>query len=406
LEDIELQQIHLENLCIPNFKSRLTVPEGIQHISFQIYDHVDEVTKPPKHWVDLPWPVRVNKDSRHASGLVIGEEYIPPTFDYNSKNIMGRMASGDDRIEHVKLTAGQVIPDTPVSKHSDWNIVPDPSSDGGLKLVESSFGDINPAEIPQQGSGSGIIYGNGDIYQENKGNNHGELSKILGVGMTSGTADTSGVSLAVGLQWPSRNVLGGGMSSAGVSVPNSPQRPSPNVLGSGMSSVGVSVPNSPQKRPSPNVLGSGMSSAVVVGTSGYIGSGYWRPAASILGLGVGSSGGGSDKFSNKGNQPMLHRSQKISQSGQQQSHSVFVESSSSRNPSLSSSKTGWRVSAPKQLQSQFLPAAHWHVSSVPVDISQKLPLVATGVVPATIHYLSPPSPGSQVHAEASSVSTS
>jgi hypothetical protein len=376
LEDIELQQIHLENVCTPNFKSRLTVPEGIQHISFQIYDHVDEVTKPPKHWVDLPWPVRVDKDSRHASGLVIGEQYIPPTFDYNSKNIMGRMASGDDGIEHVKLTAGQVIPDNPVSRHSDWNIVPDPSSDGGLKLVESSFGDINPTEIPQQGSGSGTIYGNGDIYQENKGNNHGELSKILGVGMTSGTADTSGVSLALGLQWPSRNVLGSGMLSAGVSVASSPQRPSPNVLGSGMSS------------------------AAVVDTSVYIGSGFWRPAASILGLGVG------DKFSNKGNQPMLHRSQKISQSGQQQSHSVFVESGSSRNPSLSSSKTGWRVSAPKQLQSQFLPAAHWHVSSVPVDISQKLPLVATGVVPATIHYLSPPSPGSQVHAEASSVSPS
>jgi hypothetical protein len=380
--DTEFQQEHLQNVCTPNFKSHLTVPEGMQHVSFQIYDHVDEVTKPPMYWVDLPWPVRVDKDSRRASGLVIGREYIPPTFDYNSKNIMGRMASGDDGIEHVKLTAGKVIPGNPVSRHSDWNIVPDPSSEGGFRLMES-FRDINPAEIPQQGSGSSIVSGNGDIYEENKGNSHGELSKILGIGMTSGAADTAGVSLSLGLQWPSGNVLGSEMLSAGIV------------------STGVSVPSSPQG-PSANVLGSGMQSGAVVGIGVNIGSGNRRPAAINLGLGVGGGGG---KLSSKGNQPMLHSGQKISQSSQQQPHSAFIESSTSRNPS-SYSETRWRISAPKQLQSQFLPAAHWHVSSVPVVLSQKLPLVATGVAPATIHYLSPPFPGSQVHAEASSVSTS
>lgn len=342
------------------------------------------MTKPPKRWLDLPWPVRVDKDSRHASGLVTGEEYIPPTYDYSSRNIMGRMASGDDGIEHIKLTAGQVIPGSPVSRNSDWNIVPDPSSDGGFRLVESSFGDINPAQIPQQGSSSSIIYGNGGIYQENRGNNPGESSKIPGIEMTSGAADTSGVSSALGLPWPASNVLGSGMSSAGVV------------------STGVSVPNSSQ-RPSANVLGSGMSSAAVVGTGVYIGSGYQRPSVSILGEGVGSGGGG-DKLSNKGNQPTLHSDQKVSQNGQQQSHSISVESGSVGTLSSPSSRTGWKVSTPVQLQSQFLPAAHWHGSSVPVGLSQKLPSVATGGVPAGSQYLPFPYPRSPVHTEVSSVS--
>lgn len=310
------------------------------------------MTKPPKRWVDLPWPVRVDKNSRHASGLVTGEEYIPPTYDYSSKNIMGRMASGDDGIEHIKSTAGQVIPGSPVSRRSDWNIVPDPSSDGGFRLVESSFGDINPAQIPQQGSSSNIIYGNGGIYQENKGNNSGESSKVAGTEVTSGAADISGVSSALGLQWPASNVLGSGMSSAGVV------------------STGLSVPNSSQ-RPSANVLGSGMSSAVIVGTGVHIGS------------------GGDNKLSNKGNEPTLRSDHEVSQNGQQQSHSISVESGNVGTPSSLSSKTGWKVSAPVQLQSQFLPAAHWHVG-----LSQKLP----AAIPADSQYLSSPYPRSPASA--------
>jgi hypothetical protein len=340
------------------------------------------VTKPPKHWVDLPWPIRVDKDSRRASGLVIGEEYIPPTFDYSSKNIVGRMSSGDDGIEHVKLTAGQVIPGNHASRRSDWNIVPDPSSDGGFRLVESSFGDINPTEIPQQGSSSSTVYENGDTYQENKGNNHEGSSKILGIGMTGSAADISGVVSALDSHWPSNSGLGSGMSSAGII------------------STGVSVPSIPN-RPSANVLGNGMSSAAVLGSSVYIGSGYQRPTASVLGEGVGS--GSSVTLSSNGNQPMLHRGQKGSRSGQQQSHSVSVESSTSRTPST---KTDRRVSAHKQLQPQFPPAAHWHVSNVPVGHSQKLASVATGVAPTASRYLSPHSPRSQVRAEASSLSTS
>jgi hypothetical protein len=45
-------------------------------VCFQIYSPEDEVTKPPKRWVALPWPVPVDKNSRHASGVNIGEEYI------------------------------------------------------------------------------------------------------------------------------------------------------------------------------------------------------------------------------------------------------------------------------------------------------------------------------------------
>jgi hypothetical protein len=321
------------------------------------------------------------------------------------------MAPSEDGIEHVKLAAGKGITGSPTSRHSDWDIVPDPSSDGGFRLVESSFGDINPAEVPQQGSSSSIIYGNGDTDQENRGNNDGESSKIAGIGMTSGAAVTLGVSSGYGLWWPSSSVLGSGMSShgvvsTGVSVPSSPQRPSANILGSGMSSpgvvsTGVSVPNSPQ-RPSANVLGSGMSSPGVVGTGVYIGSGYQIPSASILGEGVGSG----DKLPSKGNQLLLHTGQKISQSGQQQFHSVHVsvKNGSSGIPSPSS-KTGWRVSAPGQLQAQFLPAAHWHGSPVPVGLSQKSPSVATGVLPAASQHQLSLSPGSLVHTEASSIST-
>jgi hypothetical protein len=139
-----------------------------------------------------------------------------------------------------------------------------------------------------------------------------------------------------------------------------------------------------------------MSSAAVVGTGIYIGSGYQRPSVSILGEGVGSGGG--DKVSSKDSD------QKISQNGQLQSHSISVENSSVGTPSSSPSKTGCKVSAPVQLQSQFLPAAHWHGSSVPVVLSQKSPSVATGVMPAGSQYQSSPFPGSPAHTEVSSVS--
>jgi hypothetical protein len=298
------------------------------HVCFQIYSPEDEVTKPPKRWVALPWPVRVDKNSRHASGLITGDEYILPTLDYTNKNVTGQMSSGDDGIEHVKQGPGQVIISNPTGARDDWDIVPDPSSDGGFRLVELSSGNINPAKLPQQGSSSSILYGNGNAYQGNRGNNNRSSPNILGTGMTSGAVVTSGVSSAAGSELPSKNILS-----------------------------------------------SGMSSAAVVSTGVSVGSGYQIPSVSVLGKGVSSDIGGNS--STEGNQPLPHTGWDLSPGSQ--SHSAHVPQKE---------KIGWGVSAPEQSQSQFLPAAHWHVSSVDVGPSQKLPSVAAGVMPAAGQYQS------------------
>lgn len=294
------------------------------------------MTKPPKRWVALPWPVPVDKNSRHASGVNIGEEYIPPTLDYSNKNIAGQMSSGDDGIEHVKQTPGQIV-NSPTRGHVDWDIVPDPSSDGGFRLVESSSGNIDPAELPQQGSSSSILYGNGSSYQGNGGTNNGRSPNILGTGIASGAIITSGVSSAAGSELPSKNVLS-----------------------------------------------SGMSSAAVVSTGVSIGSGYQRPSVSVLGEGV--SHGVGDDSSTKGNQPLPHTDWYISPSSQ--SHTIHAPENDSSSGALSSSKIGRGVSPLEQSQSQFLPAAHWHVSSIGISPSQKLPSVAAGVIPAAVQYQS------------------
>lgn len=290
------------------------------------------MTKPPKRWLGLPWPVRVDKNSRHASGLHIGEEYIPPTLDYSGK------------IEHVKLTSEQLTTGIPTRGPSDWDIVPDPSSEGGFRLIESSSGNIDPAQIPQQGSSSSIVYGNGNSYQENKVNNHGGSPNILGTGMTSGAAVNSSMSLVHGSQ-----------------------------------------------RPSKNVLGSGMLSASVVGTGVAIGNGYQRPSLSVLGEGVGSG-----SSSVRGNQPTLHMDWKISPSGSGTQKQLQLSSSS---------KIGWGVSSANYSWSQFLPAAHWHVASISVGPSQKLPPIGIGVMPPAGHYQSSSFLGSKVETTAPSVST-
>lgn len=289
------------------------------------------MTKPPKRWVALPWPVPVDKNSRHASGVNIGEEYIPPTLDYSNKNIVGQMSSGDDGIEHVKQTPGQITVNSPTSGRGEWDIVPDPSSEGGFRLVESSSGNIDPAELPQQGSSSSILYGNGNSYQGNGGTNNGRSPNILGTGMASGATITSGVSSAAGSGLPSKNFLS-----------------------------------------------SGMSSAAVVSTGVSIGSSYQRPSLSVLGEGV-SHGVGGD-LSTKGNRTLPHRDLDISPSSQ--SHTVYAPEKDSSSGAPSSSKIGWGVSPLEQSQSQFLPAAHWHVSSIGIGPSQKLPSVAAGVIPA------------------------
>jgi len=294
------------------------------------------VTKPPKRWVALPWPVPVDKNSRHASGVSIGEEYIPPTLDYSNKNIAGQMSSGDDGIEHVKQTPGQIIANNPTRGHSEWDIVPDPSSDGGFRLVESSSGNIDPAELPQQGSSSSILYGNANSYQGNGGTNN-RTPNILGTGMTSGATITSGVSSAAGSELPSKNILS-----------------------------------------------SGMSSGAVVSTGVSIGSRYQRPSVSVLGEGV--SHGVSDDSSTKGNRPLPHTDWDISASSQ--SHTLHAPEKDSSSGAPSSSETGWGVSPLEQSQSQFLPAAHWHVSSIGIGPSQKLPSVAAGVIPAASQYWS------------------
>ena len=306
-------------------------------VCFQIYSPEDEVTKPPKRWVALPWPVPVDKNSRHASGVNIGEEYIPPTLDYSNKNIAGRMSSGDDGIEHVKQTPGQVIVNSPTRGHGEWDIVPDPSSDGGFRLVESSSGNTDPVGLPQQGSSSSILYGNGNSYQGNRGTNNRRTPNILGTGMASGATIASGVSSAAGSELPSKNVLS-----------------------------------------------SGMSSAAVVSTGVSVGSGYQRPSVSVLGEGV--NHGVSDDSSTKGNRPLPHPDWDISPSSQ--SHTVYAPEKDSSSGAPSSTKTGWGVSPLEQSQSQFLPAAHWHVSSIGIGPSQKLPSVAAGVIPAAGQYRS------------------
>jgi len=306
-------------------------------VCFQIYSPEDEVTKPPKRWVALPWPVPVDKNSRHASGVNIGEEYIPPTLDYSNKNIAGRMSSGDDGIEHVKQTPGQVVVNSPTRGHGEWDIVPDPSSDGGFRLVESSSGNTDPVGLPQQGSSSSILYGNGNSYQGNRGTNNRRTPNILGTGMASGATIASGVSSAAGSELPSKNVLS-----------------------------------------------SGMSSAAVVSTGVSVGSGYQRPSVSVLGEGV--NHGVSDDSSTKGNRPLPHPDWDISPSSQ--SHTVYAPEKDSSSGAPSSTKTGWGVSPLEQSQSQFLPAAHWHVSSIGIGPSQKLPSVAAGVIPAAGQYRS------------------
>jgi hypothetical protein len=314
------------------------------------------VTKPPKRWVGLPWPVRVDENSRHASGLIIGEEYIPPTLDYSSKNIMGRMSSNDDGIEHVKLTPGQLITSNLARRQSDWDIVPDPSSDGGFILVESSSGNVDPAQIPQQGSSSSVVYENVNTYEANvKGNNREGLSDILGTGMTSG-AVTLGVALAHGSQ-----------------------------------------------RPSKNVLNSGMSSAAVVGTGISIGNEYQRPSVGVLGEGVSRVDGGS---STKGNQPSPVMDWENFPSSQLNSHSLHAPevhgslgTQKQEIQTSSASMIALGVSPTHQAQSQlqFLPASHLHVPSISINSSQKLPSVATGIMPASGQYQPFPSRGSTVN---------
>jgi len=295
------------------------------------------VTKPPKRWVALPWPVHVDKNSRHASDVNIGEEYIPPTLDYSNKNIVGQMSSGDDGIEHVKQTPGQIIVNSPTRGHAEWDIVPDPSSDSGFRLVESSSGNIDAAGLPQQGSSSSILYGNGNSYQGNGGTNNGRTPNILGTGMTSGATITSGVSSAAD-----------------------------------------------SESPSTNVLSSGMFSAAVVSTGVSIGSGYRRPSLSVLGAGI--SHGVGDDSSTKGNQPLPHTDWDISPSSQSDTLHAPEKDSSAGAPS--SFKIGWGVSQLEQSQSQFLPAAHWHVLSIGIGPSQNLSSVAAGVIPAAGQYQS------------------
>lgn len=295
------------------------------------------MTKPPKRWVALPWPVPVDKNSRHASGVSTGEEYIPPTLDYSNKNIAGQMSSGDDGIEHVKQTPGQIIVNIPTREHSEWDIMPDPSSDGGFRLVESSSGNIDPAELHQQGSSSSILYGNANSNQDNGGTNNRRTPNILGTGMTSGATITSGVSSAAGSELTSKNVLS-----------------------------------------------SGMSSAAVVSTGVSIGSRYQRPSVSVLAEGV--SHGVGDDSSTKGNRPLPHTDWDISPSSQ--SHTLHAPENDSSSGAPSLSEIGRGVSPLKQSQSQFLLAAHWHVSSIGIGPSQKLPSVAAGVIPAASQFWS------------------
>jgi hypothetical protein len=212
-------------------------------------------------------------------------------------------------------------------------------NNGGFRLVESSSGNINPAQIAQQGSSSSLMYENGNTYEENvKGNNREGSSDVLGTGMTSG-AVTSGVALAHGSQWPSKNVLD-----------------------------------------------SGMLSAAVVGTGVFVGSEYKRPSVSVLREGVSSGDSGS---STKGNQPSPHTNWDVFPSSLLQSHSQHVSEKTGsfgtqkqKIQSSSSSKIGWGVPSTLQSQSHFFPAAHWHVASISVDPGQKLPSVATRIMPA------------------------
>jgi hypothetical protein len=135
-----------------------------------------------------------------------------------------------------------MLVNSPSIGHGEWDIVPDPSSDGGFRLVESLSGNMDPAELPHQGSSSSILYGNGNSSQGNGGTNNRRSPNILGTGMASGATITLGVSSAAGSELPSKNILSSGMTSAavvgtGVSTGSRYQRPSVSVLGEGVSLV-------------------------------------------------------------------------------------------------------------------------------------------------------------------------
>ncbi|KAJ9578455.1 hypothetical protein L9F63_005325, partial [Diploptera punctata] len=217
-----------------------------------IISEEDAVTKPPKRWESLPWPVPIRKDeySRHASGVVTGRLWFSP----NEGVITGT-------IEKDKPTPRENVNINPRNYKSNWEIIPDPYSEGGFRLVKKP-------PVP------GIVSTNHDssniLFPENGS------SDILGIGLSS--ADDS--------NQPDASVLGQGVASA------SAVGPSVDKLSSGMSSgssvgSGFTFPTD-QLKPSAEKLGSYMSSGAVLGKGVSPGNSIKTPPHNVLASGVNS----------------------------------------------------------------------------------------------------------------------
>ena len=211
----------------------------------QIVSEGDAVTKPPKRWENLPWPVPLNKDdySRHAAGVDIG----PLWFSPENGTVNGT-------IEKDKPKPGE----TPKARNTYWEIIPDPYSEGGFRLIKKP----PPGSVTTSGETSNVL--NTENGKPNSGSPY-----LLGKGISSGQNPSR----------PAAGVLGQGMESgSGVFQ----QRPSADILGSGISSgsavgSGVSVA-AHQWYPSASKLGSSVSSGALVGTGVVPGSSVKTPS--------------------------------------------------------------------------------------------------------------------------------
>ncbi|XP_069680100.1 uncharacterized protein teq isoform X2 [Periplaneta americana] len=312
-----------------------------------IVDPEGDVTKPPKQWVNLPWPVRGSKNSSSATG---GHIYYPPTLE---PNIMRRM-SPEDRIQHLKPESGQIVTNSPTTEDDDeWDIVSDPNSEGGFKLVKKS-GQSQPSTTQRVVDSDAIIFPDDPVFNVS--------------------------------QEPSTNVLGYGMGSGSII------------------STGVSVANTPQ-RPSSVVLGTGISGASIVGKGVSVGNRSQRFSSNVLSKGLQSGASASSKIATvTGRQPQTsHWNIGPAVATVQGNHSPSANNSDSEEDLIGAeSNVGWGVSAANQPELQFLPAAHWYASSSAVN--ENLTSVGDGIESASGHKSSS-SLGSTVVTANSSVSS-
>ncbi|PSN37221.1 hypothetical protein C0J52_12660 [Blattella germanica] len=238
----------------------------------------EEVTKPPKRWESLPWPVPARKDEltgRSASGVVV-ELYLPPDRE-----------TVEGIIQHVQPNSEEIPHFSSNQKESNWEIVPDEESEGGFKVVEQSS--LKSQESNSSKDPDAITFIDEEVGNENRFSNQGNH--------WSANLQLSSNNTNVITQIPPASALRKGIESAsvvgtGVSAANAQQGQSSNILGRGVSSgsfigTGVSALDRPQ-RPSSDKLGHQVSSASVVGTGVSVGNGRETPPSSVLMSGMNS----------------------------------------------------------------------------------------------------------------------